>query len=282
MAKAKIAICYDFDKTLSTMNMQEFDFMEMAGVNKDIFWEECNIFAKKNQADGILSMMKHMVDACNKNEIHNQKQYFFKLGQTVKLYDGVLTWFDRINNYAKKLGIEVKHYIVSSGIKDIIAGTPIAKYFDKIYASSFVYDKSGKVLWPALAINFKNKTQFLYRINKGTLDVYDETINDIMDQESRPVPFTNMIYIGDGVGDLPSMRLVKKSGGYTIGVYGSAYSRNYLTELLQNDKINYVLKADYSYRSDMEKLVKNILETIKLNSNLKNISKIQKNKIDKS
>ena len=146
MAKPKIAICYDFDQTLSTRNMQEFDFMKMTGMSADEFWEMCAKFTKKHGCDNILTMMKKMIDVLNQNGVVDQKAKLEEFGKTVEFFDGVETWFERINNYAEKLGVEVKHYIISSGIKEIIEGTSIAKYFDQIYACYYAYDDEGRAI----------------------------------------------------------------------------------------------------------------------------------------
>ena len=282
MAKPKIAICYDFDQTLSTRNMQEFDFMKMTGMSADEFWEMCAKFTKKHGCDNILTMMKKMIDVLNQNGVVDQKSKLEDFGKTVEFFDGVETWFERINNYAEKLGVEVKHYIISSGIKEIIEGTSIAKYFDQIYACYYAYDDEGRAIWPAIAINYTNKTQFLYRINKGIYDVNDHSVNNIMDHDIRPVPFENFVYIGDSSTDIPSMRTIMKAGGNTICVYDkNKPMQEYIKNLLVNDKVNFVAEADYSKNSDLEKIVKGIIKSVKDKTNLKFLTKYQKSKIDK-
>lgn len=282
MEKIKVAICYDFDKTLSSKNMQEFGFMKSIGVKEDKFWKMCNDFTKNNACDDILTMMKLMVSSSSDVGIIDHKTYFKDLGKTVKLFPGVKNWFERINKYADEMGVEVKHYIVSSGIKEIIEGTSISKYFDRIYASSFVYDEKGTAVWPAFAINYTNKTQYLYRINKGVLEVNDSSINDYMDADARPVPFSNMIYIGDSSTDVPSMRTVMLKGGYAICVYDDKKPLSSMVKnLVKNDKVSFVLPSNYQQGRMLDKVVKDIIKTIKYNSNLKNYTKHQKSKIDK-
>lgn len=282
MNKPKIAICYDFDKTLSTKNMQEYDFLKLSGMSADEFWEKCSEFAKKHDCDNILTMMYGMIDVFNENNVENHKKQLKEFGKTIEFFEGVETWFERINKYAERVGVEVKHYIISSGIKEMIEGTSISKFFDRIYASYFAYDENNKAIWPALAINYTNKTQFLYRINKGVYDVNDHNVNSIMSHDIRPVPLENIIYIGDSSTDIPSMRTIMKAGGNTICVYDKNKPlKDYVKNLLLNDKVNFVAEADYSKNSVLEKVVKNVIKSVKDKTNLKMITKSQKTNIDK-
>lgn len=282
VTRPKIAICYDFDKTLSTRNMQEYDFLKLAGMNAEEFWQKCENFSKKHNCDNILTMMYGVIEVFREHNIKNHREQLVEYGKTVEFFDGVETWFERINKYAERTGVEVKHYIISSGIKEIIEGTSIAKYFDKIYASYFAYDQNNKAIWPALAINYTNKTQFLYRINKGIYDVTDHSVNGIMSHDIRPVPLENIIYIGDSSTDIPSMRTIMKAGGNTICVYDKHEPlKDYVKNLLLNDKVNFVAAADYSKNSDLEKVVKNVIKSVHDKTKLKMITKTQKSKIDK-
>lgn len=282
MVKPKVAICYDFDKTLSTKNMQEYDFLKIAGMSADEFWDKCTNFTNKHNCDNILTMMYCMIEVFCENNVNNHKEKFKELGATIEFFDGVETWFDRINKYAERVGVQVEHHIISSGIKEIIEGSSIAKYFDKIYASYFAYDKNNKAIWPALAINYTNKTQFLYRINKGIYDVNDHSVNGIMSHDLRPVPFENIIYIGDSSTDIPSMRTIMKAGGNTICVYDKHEPlKDYVKKLLINDKVNFVAPADYSKNSVLEKIVKNAIKSVRDKTKLQMITKSQKSKIDK-
>ncbi len=277
-----MAICYDFDKTLSISNMQEFGLIQHFGLEPEEFWEKCSEFTKNHQTEPVLCYMKLVADYIKQSNVENHKEFLASFAKNVIYYDGVLTWFDRINKYAKSKGINLKHYIISSGFKEIIDATSISKYFDKVYASFFTYDEDNKISWPSQALDFTNKTQYLYRINKGTLDINDSTINSFMDQESRPVPLSNIIYIGDSETDIPSMRMIKKNGGITICVYNKEKPiKQNIKDLLTKDKVNYLVEADYSENSVLEKIVKEGIKRVKSQQGLKNLTKYQKTKIDK-
>lgn len=278
MANIKIALIYDFDKTLSTDDMQAFDFMQTIGENPKQFWDKCNQLGKKHSADKILVYMYCMLKAYKEKGLKLTKTALIDCGKNIELYKGVESWFDRINAYGKNIGVDVEHYIVSSGLKEMLEGNEIRKYFKEIYAGYFIYDESGEAIWPALAINYTDKTQYIYRINKGILNVGDESVNDKMPYEERPVPFTNMIYIGDSATDIPSMRLVMKSGGYAIGIYNPNLkeSKQYLKKLITQNRINYIVEADYSENSNIDKIVKEIMISILHSSNLKAITEEQK------
>lgn len=272
-----VAICYDFDMTLSPKNMQEFGFFEALETNADKFWGDQNQFIEMNIADRMLANMYGMVVKAKEKNIKLTKQSLKDFGKSVEFFDGVETWFGRINKYGEEIGVNVEHFVVSSGIKEMIEGTSIAKYFKKIYACSFLYDNNGEAIWPALSVNYTNKTQFLHRINRGRLSEIDDSINDVLTGEEKSVPFENMIYIGDSDTDIPCMRLVMKNGGKVIGVYRDVASKKaHLIELLKNNKINYVAKADYSEGKVLETIIKQIIKSNKINFNLKEISKQQK------
>lgn len=276
MKKTKIAICYDFDSTLSPIEMQAYGFFDALKVERLDFWKKSDNESKTRIADKTLVNMYMFLEEAKKNNILLTKKQFEEYGKTVELFEGLDSWFDRINEYGNKMGVDVEHYIISSGIKEMILGTSIAKYFKKIYACSYMYDDNGNAIWPAIAINYTNKTQFLYRINKGCLDEYDETINEIMDKDSRVVPFENIIYIGDSFTDIPCMRLVMNKGGYTIGVYNPSGDNKKVKELIRNNKINFIAPADYSKGKTLELLIKEIIKNVKVKDTLKTISKAQK------
>ena len=260
MDKIRIGILYDFDKTLCTTDMQEYDFIKNLGMTSDAFWGEAAAITATHEVEKILAYMFVMIKKCKEKGIPLTEEYLRSCGQHVELFNGVLTWFDRINEYGRSQGVEIEHYIISSGTYEIIQGTPIAKYFKRIYACRYMYDESGEALWPALAINYTLKTQYIYRISKGTLDVTDDyNLNRQQDESLRRIADHNMIYIGDGLTDIPCMKLVKERGGKSIAVYPEG-NREHVKPLVEDARINYVCVADYSPDSPLEKIVKLMIE----------------------
>ncbi|MDO4197525.1 MAG: HAD family hydrolase [Erysipelotrichaceae bacterium] len=266
--KHKLALIYDFDKTLSPKDMQEFHYIQSLGYeNAADFWKECDRFSHENNCDGILSYMYMMV---KKDENLTRKQ-LRKEGKYIKLYKGVDTWFERINEYGKQHNVEVEHYIISSGLADIIKGTKIAKYFKKIYACTYVYDNEGKVLWPGRVVNYTMKTQYLFRINKGVLaEDNDEDLNSSTPESSKYIRLEDMVYFGDGSTDVPSMKVVQQNGGITIAVFGDDSKREKAEKLYEDKRATFVVKADYSKNSRIEKIVKGIIDSTEARKKLEN------------
>lgn len=263
--KPTIAICYDFDGTLSPGNMQEYGFFDgLDPKERKTFWAESEQMAKDNQADGILMYMRLMLRKAEQDKrLKTTRNAFRAYGKSIELYSGVDTWFDRIDAYGKQRGVKIEHYIVSSGLREMIEGTKISRNFAAIYACSFYYDNNDAAVWPAQAINYTTKTQFLFRINKGIKDVSDNTtINQYVPPEDRPVPFTRMIYIGDGETDIPCMKLVKEQGGYSIAVFNpKRLSKKRMSEKLKReDRVNFCIPADYSVGSKLETMVETIID----------------------
>ncbi|MFM1514313.1 haloacid dehalogenase-like hydrolase [Helcococcus ovis] len=253
--KPIIAICYDFDKTLSPDDMQAQGFIQSIGYEVNEFWKESNKLAVENEMDTNLAYMYLMTK--NKNLT---KQDLKEYGSKVGLFPGVDTWFDRINHYGNEHGVEVEHYIISSGLKEMIEGTIISDKFKKIYASSFYFDEDGVAVWPAQAVNYTNKTQFLFRIKKGVLDINDQNVNNHYEGDKKRVPFRNMIYIGDSDTDVPCMTLVNMNGGHSIGVYNAETNdKSKVFKMLEDRRIRYYSQADYQENSDLELLVKQII-----------------------
>lgn len=260
MDTIRIGILYDFDKTLCTTDMQEYDFIKNLGMTSNAFWGEAAAITEQHEVEKILAYMLVMIKKCKERGIPLTEEYLRSCGANVELFNGVLTWFDRINEYGASLGVEIEHYIISSGTYEIIQGTPIAKYFKRIYACRYMYDDKGEAIWPALAINYTLKTQYIYRISKGTLDVTDDyNLNRLQDESLRRIAYHNMIYIGDGLTDIPCMKLVKERGGKSIAVY-PAGNREHVKPLVEDARINYVCGADYSPDSPLERIVKLIIE----------------------
>ena len=269
MDTIRIGILYDFDKTLCTTDMQEYDFIKNLGMTSDAFWGEAAAITQKHEVEKILAYMFVMIQKCKERGIPLTEEYLRSCGEHVELFKGVLTWFDRINEFGRSQGVEIEHYIISSGTYEIIRGTPIAKYFKRIYACRYMYDENGEAIWPALAINYTLKTQYIYRISKGTLDVTDDyNLNRVQDESLRRIAYHNMIYIGDGLTDIPCMKLVKERGGKSIALYPEG-NREHVKPLVDDARINYVCVADYSPDSPLEKIVQLMIEKMAILEKLK-------------
>lgn len=258
-----IAICYDFDGTLSPGNMQEHSYFPELAITPRDFWGQAKARAKTHDADEILAYMRLMIEkATEDSKVRVTRDSFSDYGRRVSLFDGVTDWFARVNKYGREQGAKIEHYIISSGIKEMIEGTRIAKYFRKIYASAFMYDQHGVAYWPAQAVNYTTKTQFLFRINKGQLDAWDNSrINAFVPKGKRPIPFSQMIYIGDGSTDIPCMKLVKAQGGYSIAVYQprKKTKKGSAEQLKKDDRVNFVAPADYSDNGLIDRQVKAVI-----------------------
>lgn len=265
MAKKQpiVAILYDFDKTLATDDMQNFSFIPALGMEPEEFWGATGELSRKTGMEKILSYMYMMIHKCKEKDIPLTKEYLRELGKGVKFYDGVTTWFKRINTYGEEQGVKVEHYILSSGTKEIIEGTSIAKEFKEIYACEFLFDKVSKIAtWPKIAINYTAKTQFVFRVSKGALNSHDDVGVNTRTGEKR-VPFRNIIYIGDGLTDIPCMTLVKEKGGKSIAIYPKG-QKDKVYPLFEEERVNYICRGDYTFNSDIDKIVKLIINQVSI------------------
>ena len=254
-----IAFLYDFDKTLCTTDMQDYAFIPSLGMKPSEFWPIANDFGRRHRMDGILAYMYTMIREAEKRGLPVTRQDLVEKGRGIVLFPGVQDWFRRINAFGESLGVQVEHYVISSGLREIIEGCSIAGEFKAIYASEFYYDPEGRPVWPKLAVNFTAKTQFVYRINKGVLDVSDDkTLNDSMPDDSKRVPFTNMIYMGDGLSDVPCMKMMRAYGGQAIAVYQQS-NRLGVEDLLAKGRVDFIFPADYSEGTALDLTVKNII-----------------------
>ena len=273
-----VALIYDFDGTLAAGNMQEYDFIPAVGKSNKEFWSESNDLAEEQDADQILAYMARMIQAAQAKGLSLRREAFQESGRRVVFYPGVEEWFDRMNAYGEARGIKILHYINSSGLKEIIEGTSIADKFRKIYACSFLYDVDSIAYWPAVAVNYTNKTQFIFKINKGVESVFDsKMVNRYIPENERPVPFTHMIYVGDGTTDIPCMRLVKNSGGHSIAVYNPDQkgARKEMASLIHDNRVSHVCPADYRADSEMYVLVKTIIDKIDLDDKLEKLEVVR-------
>ena len=259
MNKPIIALLYDFDKTLCTQDMQNYAFIPSLGMDPDAFWKEANTFGWQQEMDGILAYMYTMLRKCNELGIPLTRESLVEKGRSIELFPGVKEWFGRINAFGESLGVEIEHYVLSSGLKEIIEGSGISHEFKMVYASEFYYDETGTPVWPKLDVNFTAKTQFVYRINKGVLVVSnDKDLNASMPDDSKRIPFTNMIYVGDGLSDVPCMKMMRAYGGQAIAVY-QAGNRLGVEELLSRGRVDFIFPADYREGTALDTTVKNII-----------------------
>ena len=271
-----VALIYDFDGTLSPGNMQEFGFIQAIGKKPQEFWQESDEIALNQDASNILSYMKLMFDEAKKSGIKLRREDFMKFGQSIELFDGVKEWFGLINEYGKSRGVKVEHYINSSGLAEMIEGSPIAKEFKRIFACSFIYNKEGEAEWPGVAVDYTAKTQFLFKINKGILSVRDnKKVNESQAEDNKRIPFPHMIYFGDGETDVPCMKIVKMFGGNSIAVYNPDIKKkvNVARKLLRQERVNFITPANYTKESRTYEVVCSIIDKIRIDFDLARLAK---------
>lgn len=268
MSKPIIALMYDFDHTLSPKDMQEYSFIQSLGMESKEFWSECDRIALENNMDRILAYMYVMIRLAKKNNVAITKESFRKLGENVEFFPGVKGWFKHINDIGEANGVEVEHFILSSGLQEIIEGTDICKYMKKIYACRFHYNTNGNADWPIQAVNYTTKTQFIFRISKGILDeLDDDRLNSRMSEDERPIPFRNMIYIGDGLTDVPCMTVVKSRGGEAIAIYEKDH-KDKVHKLLNEGRVGFVCQGNYSLNSNLTAIVTQKIKQIAITDSL--------------
>ena len=270
-----VALIYDFDGTLSPGNMQEFGFIQAIGKSPKEFWSMSDDIAKGQDASNILSYMKLMFDEAAKAGIRLKRSKFKSFGKSVELFDGVREWFRLINQYGKAHGVTVEHYINSSGLAEMIEGTPIAKEFKRIFACSFLYDGKGEAVWPGVAVDYTAKTQFIFKINKGILSIRDnQLVNESQLEENKRIPFPQMIYFGDGETDVPCMKIVKMFGGHSIAVYNPSIPKKkaIARKLLRQKRVNFITPACYTKDSRTYQVVCAIIDKIRADHKLQQLA----------
>ena len=270
-----IAFLYDFDKTLCTTDMEDYAFIPSLGYTPAEFWGRANAFGWENRMDGLLAYMYTMIQECAAQNIKLDRAFLNHCGESIQLFPGVREWFARINAFGESLGVQVEHYVISSGLREIIEGSGIAQEFREIYACEFYYNENGDACWPKLDVNFTNKTQFVYRINKGILDVSrDKELNDSMPDDSKRVPFTNMIFMGDGLSDVPCMKMMRAYGGQAIAVY-QASNRQGVEKLLADGRVDFIFPADYREGMELDRTVRDILRKMTITDRLLEVNNRQ-------
>lgn len=263
----RTALIYDFDGTLARGNLQETSFIPNIGMTKEEFWGEVKKRTQDHDADEILVYMHLMLDKAREQGVTVTAEDLRRHGKAAPLFPGLedKSWFDRINKHAVERGLLLEHYIVSSGIHEMIEGCAIRDAFRQIFASKFIY-VDGVAAWPGVGINYTTKTQYLFRINKGIDNHWDNvSINSYMPEHERPVPFDRMIFLGDGDTDIPTMKMLTHKGGHSVAVYDSSRTDRDLKKihkLISDGRVEFVAPADYDENSQLDIVVKGILGRI--------------------
>ena len=259
----KVALIYDFDGTLSTTDMQDYALIPELGMKPKDFWPVANQWSIDNGADQVTGSMYYFVKTAKEKGVKLTVENFRNAGKNIVYFDGVEEWFDRITAYGRELDLEVEHYIISAGYEEILQGTKIYKFFKNVFGCSFAFGEDGTPIWPARVINYSTKTQYLSKINKGLGKLEDRAVNEFMPDEERRIPYRRMIYFGDGLTDIPSMKLTKERGGNAIAVYNhSEASKQKALRLLVDNRVNFALHADYRENKEIDRVVKTILDRI--------------------
>ncbi len=261
-----IALVYDFDGTLSPQPMQEYTVLPELGEDPVAFWNECEKEAKEHNADSMLTYMRLLIEKMDSSQRHLNKKALRELAKDIKYFPGVESWFDRINEHIHEMSggkIKVEHYIISAGLKEILDGVKISKHFRGMFASEYYFDDNEVAKFPTVVINDTSKVQYLFRINKGIVDI-NRSINDYMPENERPIPFSNIIYIGDGLTDVPCMTVTKNNGGYAVAVHkpDNVKSLSVCRKLAEGNRIDYFAPANYTKGKTLEKRVMLLLDLI--------------------
>jgi len=261
-----IALVYDFDGTLSPQPMQEYTVLPKIGVAPVEFWAMVNREARETESDPMLVYMRHIIEALERVKVDVKREDFAAMARAIEYFPGVATWFGRINAYVRKRSrgqVKVQHYLISAGQKEILDGVSIRRHFKRIYASEYHFNHHGVATFPKLLVTDTMKTQFLFRINKG-LESLNDSINEHMPESERPIPFQNIIYVGDGMTDVPSMALTKKSGGHTVAVYDprKASQRAVCEKLLHAGRADFLAEADFRKSSKLSRRVELLLDAV--------------------
>ena len=276
MKKPIVAFLYDFDKTLCTTDMQDYSFIPSLGYTPKEFWGIANSFGYKNRMDGLLAYMYTMIDECRKKGIRLDRDYLVSCGHAIELFPGVKEWFVRINDFGEEQGVQVEHYVLSSGLKEIIEGSPIAKEFKHIFAGTFIYDKNGEAEWPGIAVDYTAKTQFLFKISKGIFSARDnKKVNESTAEDKKRIPFSHMIYFGDGDTDVPCMKIVGMFGGHSIAVYDPSNEKKISAaqKLKRQGRVNFITPATYTRESRTFHVVTAIIDKIQADYELQQLAK---------
>lgn len=259
MERKKVAFMYDFDYTLCRQYMFEYGFLDSFGEESDKYWNENIELCKKHNMDNNLGYMYLLIKLAKSRGIKLTRDYIKSYGKGVEFYDGLDKWFKRICEYGDKLGLEVEHYIISSGLKELIEGTSVAGDVKRIFGSTFAYDENGEAFWPSQVVNYTNKTQYIFRIKKNMIDnLYDSyEVNEYIEKEKK-MPYRNMFYFGDGETDIPCMKLVKDKGGCSVCVYSTAKesAKVVAEQILRDGRVNFIAPANYSEGSELDKAIK--------------------------
>ncbi|MBS0334956.1 MAG: haloacid dehalogenase-like hydrolase [Proteobacteria bacterium] len=226
------------------------------------FWTEARALAVAQRGDPILAYMHLMLEKARARGIELSRGAWTRRGANLPLFPGVPGWFERQTARAAGLGLDLRHFIISSGNRELIEGSPIARHFERIYASAFLFDAQDDAIGAALAVNYTSKTQYLFRINKWTLEEWDEdSINRVVVKGERPVPFDRIAFFGDGLTDIPTMRLVTDQGGAAVAVYNAESPRSLAAakRLLDDGRARYSGLADYAEGSELDRLADDLL-----------------------
>ena len=274
--KPIVALIYDYDGTLSPGNMQEFGFIQAVGKTTEEFWRMSDSIAIGQDASNVLAYMKLMFDEARRNGIKLRREDFQRFGQNIELFEGVREWFRLVNRYGDEHGVKIEHYINSSGLKEIIEGSPIAKEFKHVFAGTFLYDENGEAEWPGISVDYTTKTQFLFKISKGIFSARDnKQVNESMAEDQKRIPFTHMIYFGDGDTDVPCMKIVGMFGGHSIAVYDPQNERKKATaaKLKRQGRVAFAVPAVYTPDAPAYRVVTAIIDKIKADWVLSRLSK---------
>jgi phosphoserine phosphatase len=260
-----IALVYDFDGTLSPQPMQEYTVLPKIGAKPSEFWARVNREARETESDKMLVYMRHIIEALDAAKVDVKREDFAAMARKIVYFPGVTTWFGRVNAYVRKRSrgqVSIHHYLISAGQKEILEGVSIRKHFKRIYASEYHFNHHGVATFPKFLVTDTLKTQFLFRINKG-LENVTESINEHMPESERPIPFQNIIYVGDGMTDVPSMALTKKSGGHAVAVYDPrSAGRATCVKLLDAGRVDFIATADFRPASKLSRRVELLLDAI--------------------
>jgi phosphoglycolate phosphatase-like HAD superfamily hydrolase len=264
----RIGIIFDFDETLAPDSTSSF--LESLDVDVKDFWlNQVNPLYLKHGWDPIPAYLYKMIEvsqSCPQKKITKKKLADF--GKKLKFFNGVQTIFGQLEKTAKKVNpaVQVDFFLISSGIRQILMNSKIAKYFKDIWACDFHYNSNGEIVFPKNIVSFTDKTRYLFQISKGIFGPESRLnpfeVNKKVGQ--LYIPFNQMIIVGDGYTDIPLFSLIKKNDGTAIAVYNPTDKRKWTRAwgFVEDKRVTNLVPADYGKKHALNHILIMAVQTM--------------------
>jgi len=248
ITKKQIAMVFDFDGTVAPDVMLS-PILDMIGIGSDFFWDKTGVLAEEGY-DREIAYLQALVLVCREKGISLSNHMIRDMGARLHFYEGFPDILDRLTRIGSTRGYELKVYVITAGLEEMVIGSRLGQYLTRCWGCGFAEDMNGSISHPKRIVTSANKVEKLYLIKRQLLAHRDTYRVNLVEPREDLVPWDKVVYVADGVTDVPAFEVVRRGGGFALAVYDPESGPN--ESMMIAGRTDLMVPADYREGSSLD------------------------------